>query len=66
MELTIKINQRTKEAKALIDYLLNLPFIEVETKKSEPNKTTINAIKEVEQGKTQKVSLEDFRKKLYS
>lgn len=32
MEITIKIDQRKKEAKALIAYLHNLPYVEFETK----------------------------------
>ncbi len=32
MEITIRLDQRKKEAKALIEYLKNLPYIDVETK----------------------------------
>ncbi len=34
MVFTLTIDQRKKEAKALIEYLQNLPFVEVETKQS--------------------------------
>jgi hypothetical protein len=33
MEFTIKIDQRKKEAKALIAYLKNLPFVEIALEK---------------------------------
>jgi phage tail tube protein FII len=32
MEITLKIDQRKKEAKALVEYLRNLPYVQVETK----------------------------------
>jgi hypothetical protein len=35
MEITVKIDQRKKEAKALVAYLRNLPFVEVEAKINE-------------------------------
>ena len=35
MELTIKINQNKKEAKALIKYLQSLPFVDI--KQNAPN-----------------------------
>jgi len=64
MEITIKIDKRSKQAKAFYEYLKTLPFIEL--KGPRYNKDTEKAIKEVKSGKTTKVSLEDFRKQLYS
>ena len=64
MEITIKIDTRNKQAKALYEYLKTLPFVELE----EPhyNKDTEKAIKEAKSGKTTEITLEDFRKELYT
>ena len=64
MELTIKIDKRSEQAKAFYEYLKTLPFIEIEEVRF--NKDTEKVIREVKSGKTTKVSLEDFRKQLYS
>lgn len=64
MEITIKIDKRSKQAKVFYEYLKTLPFIEIEEPRY--NKDTEKAIKEVKSGKTTKISLEDFRKQLYS
>jgi hypothetical protein len=48
MELTIKLDQRKKEAKALIEFLRNLPFVEVETKE-DLSKTELNNLSVKEQ-----------------
>ncbi len=66
MEITIKIDDRKKEAKALIEYLKNLSFVEMDSEKPRYNKETEEAIKDVKKGKTQKVSLTSFRNQLYS
>ena len=64
MEITIKIDKRSKQAKAFYEYLKTLPFVEL----GEPryNKKTEIAIKETKSRKTSKISLEDFRKEIYS
>ena len=64
MEITIKIDKRSKQAKAFYEYLKTLPFVEL----GEPhyNKETEIAIKEAKSRKTSKISLEKFRKELYS
>ncbi|MBL1410370.1 hypothetical protein [Sphingobacterium faecale] len=62
MEITLKLDERSKQAKALYEYLKTLPFIEIEEKRY--NSTTENAIKEAKSGKTNKISLADFRKQL--
>ena len=64
MEITIKIDRRSEQAKAFYEYLKTLPFIEIEEVRY--NKDTEKAIKDVKSGKTTKISLEDFRKQLYS
>ena len=64
MEIMIKIDKRSKQAKVFYEYLKTLPFVEL--KEPRYNKTTEKAIKEVKSGKTTKISLEDFRKQLYS
>ena len=63
MEITIKIDKRSKQAKVFYEYLKTLPFVEL----IEPcyNKETEIAIKEAKSRKTSKISLEDFRKELY-
>lgn len=64
MEITLKIDKRSKQAKAFYEYIKTLPFVEVG--KPRYNKETENTIKEVKSGKTTKISLSDFRKQLYS
>lgn len=64
MEVKIKIDKRSKQAKAFYEYLKTLPFIELEEIRY--NKETENAIKDAKLGKTTKISLTEFRKELYS
>jgi hypothetical protein len=64
MEITIKIDKRSKQAKAFYEYLKTLPFVEIEEPRY--NKDTEKAIEEAKSGKATKTSLEDFRKELYS
>lgn len=64
MEITIKIDRRSKQAKAFYEYLKTLPFVELD--KVRYNEETEEAIEEVKSGKTIKISLTDFRKQLYS
>lgn len=64
MEITIKIDRRSKQAKAFYEYLKTLPFVEIEGPRY--NKDSEKAIKEAKSGKATKTSLEDFRKELYS
>ena len=64
MEITIKIDKRSKQAKAFYEYLKTLPFIEIEEPRY--NKDTEKAIKEAKSGKATKTSLEELRKELYS
>lgn len=64
MEITIKIDKRSKQAKVFYEYLKTLPFVEIEEPRFNP--AIEKAIKEAKKGKTTKTSLEDFRKELYS
>jgi len=66
MEFTIKIDERKKEAKALLEFLKNLPFVELDLEKPRYNTKTEKAINEARTGKTVKTTLDDFRKELYS
>jgi hypothetical protein len=64
--ITLKINERTKMGKIILDLI---KFSSAEKKGVEvlyyPNEETLDAIKEVEEGKTSKMSLDEFRKQLY-
>jgi antitoxin component of RelBE/YafQ-DinJ toxin-antitoxin module len=50
MEFTIKIDSRKKEAKALLEYLKNLPFVQLEQEKPRYNAATEKAIQEARSG----------------
>lgn len=62
MEIIIKIDKRSKQARTLYEYLKTLPFVEIEEKRY--NKETEKAVKEAKEGKTTKTTLADFRKQL--
>lgn len=64
MEITIKIDKRSKQAKVFYEYLKTLPFVEIEEARYSTD--TEKAIKEAKSGNTNKTTLEDFRKELYS
>ncbi|WP_281238169.1 hypothetical protein [Flavobacterium praedii] len=55
MEITIKIDQRKKEARALLEFLKNLPFVELNIEKPRYNPETEKAIQDVRNGNTFKV-----------
>ena len=50
MEITIKIDNRKQEAKALLAYLNELPFVKVQNKKPRFNAETEKAIQEAKRG----------------
>lgn len=50
MELTIRIDQRKKEAKALLEFLKNLSFVEIDTEKPRYNAETEKTIKNASKG----------------
>lgn len=64
MEITLKIDSRSKQAKAFLAYLKTLPFIKVQT--SRYNKETETAIRDAKTGETTSTTLSDFRKSLYA
>ena len=64
MEFTIKIDPRKKEAKALLEYLKNLPFVELELEKRRYNAETEKAIQDARNGKSHPTNLADLRKQL--
>lgn len=68
MEIVLKIDQRKKEAKALIEYLKNLPFVEIENmpNKKRYNIETEKAIEDARTGNTYTTNLEELRKQMYS
>jgi uncharacterized protein YcgI (DUF1989 family) len=63
--VTVKINEDSKQARALVEMLRTFPFVEF-MEKPRYNKETEKAIVEARTGKAKKVSLEDFRKQLLS
>ena len=50
MEITIKIDQRKKEARALLEFLKNLPFVELDIEKRRYNPETEKAIQDAKNG----------------
>ena len=64
MEVKIKIDKRNKQAKAFYEYLKSLPFVELEEIRY--NKTTERAIQDANSGDTTEISLDEFRKVLYT
>jgi len=64
MEITMKIDRRSKQAQAFYEYLKTRPFVDLE--ETRYNKHTEKAIKEARSGSAVKTTLEDFRKELYS
>ncbi len=66
MEITIKIDNRKKEAKALIEYLKNLSFVEIDSEKPRYNKETEKAIADALNGIgiSKAKSVKDLFKKL--
>ncbi len=64
MEITIKIDKRSKQAKVFYEYLKTLPFVKFEEPRY--NTDTEKAIKEAKSGKASKTTLGDLRKEFYS
>lgn len=64
MEIIIKIDQRSEQAKAVVEMLKTFDFVKIE--KTRYNKATEEAISKAKSNKTSKISLEDFRKLLHS
>jgi hypothetical protein len=65
--VTITIKENSKQAKAIIEMLKAFPFVEIH-ENPRYNAETEQALKDFRAGKlkTTKVTLEDFRKEIYS
>ena len=53
-EYILRINARTKNSRSLIDYLKNLDYVDLQEKKAKeytPNKETLEAMRELREGK---------------
>lgn len=63
--VTFIVKENTKQAKLMIEYLKSLPYVEIVENEKIPNKTTLNAMKDAENGKVTKTkNLKDFIEKL--
>lgn len=64
--ITLKINERTKAGKIFLafveQFVLSNKSVEMVKK---PNDETLAAMRDADNGKTEKITLEDFRKQLY-
>ncbi len=67
-EIILRYDARNSLAKRTIEYILSLGVFERIGKntKNTLNKNTLEAIKEAETGNAEEISLQDFRKQLYS
>lgn len=63
--ITVRINDKSKQAKALIEMLKTFSFVEIE-EKPRYNEETEQAIRDVRAVKTEKLDLDKLRKQLYS
>jgi len=66
MSVVFKVDSKSKSALQFIEFIKTLPFVKVEEPAKKMNKETIKAIEEVEQGKAEKLTLEEFRNQLFS
>ena len=68
MQVTIKLDQRKKETKALLEYLKSLPYVKVESEKPRYNTATEKAIQDAKKGigVTNAKNVTDLFKKLNS
>lgn len=66
MAVTLRVDTRSKASLRFIEFVRTLPFVKVEEPEKKPNSETIKAIEDVENGNTEKLTLSEFRKQLYS
>lgn len=66
MSIVFRVETRSKTALQFIEFIKTLPFVKMEEATKKMNKETIKALEEVEQGKAEKLSLEEFRNQLFS
>jgi len=50
----LKVKENTKQAKLMLEYLKSLPYVEVIEPENIPNRTTLRAMKDAEEGKVTK------------
>ncbi len=65
MAVVFRVDSRSKAALGFIEFIKTLPFVKVVEPVKKPNAETIKAIEDVENGKTEKLTLSEFRKQLY-
>ncbi len=63
--VTVRINDKSKQAKALIEMLKTFAFVEID-ELPRYNEETEKAIREAREGKSEKVTIKQFREQLYS
>lgn len=63
--VTVHINEKSKQAKALIEMLKTFSFVEIE-EKPRYNEETEQALKDARAGKTEELTLDSLRDQLYS
>jgi hypothetical protein len=63
--VTVRIDDKSKQAKALIEMLKTFSFVEIEDK-PRYNEETEQAIQDARAGKTEKLDLDKLRRQLYS
>jgi len=66
MSVVFRVETKSRAALQFIEFIKTLPFVKMEEPTKKMNKETIKAIEEVEQGKTERLSLEEFRNQLFS
>lgn len=63
--VTVRIDDSSHQAKALIEMLKTFAFVEIE-ELPRYNEETEKAIREAREGKTEKVTIKQFRERLYA
>ena len=67
-EYILRVNARCKNVRPLIDYLKNLDYVDLQEKKANnhvPNKETLEAMKEIREGKGLRFkNFEDYKKNI--
>jgi hypothetical protein len=66
MAVVFRVDTRSKAALGFIEFIKTLSFVKLVEPEKKPNAETIKAIEDVENGNTEKLTLSEFRKQLYS
>lgn len=66
MEVILKIDPRKKEAKALLEFIKNLPYVSIEVPSKKVNAITKKAMDEAKKGNLPTITLAAFKKQLYA